>query len=207
MPTVEKKIGGAKNGGSRKVETDKGPKFYAADDISPLASAGKSGKRNPAREAKSKGIAKLRSSITPGTVLILLAGRFRGRRAVFLKQLAKGLLLVSGPYCVNGIPLRRVNQAYCIATSTKVDVGGVDSKKFDDAYFAKPVTKKVKKDGKDFLKEDAKASTGPSEARAADQKAIDDAMMKGIQKEPMMAAYLKSRFSLSKGDKPHLMKY
>ena len=111
MPTVEKKIGGAKNGGSRKVETDKGPKFYAADDISPLASTGKSGKRNLAREAKSKGIAKLRASITPGTVLILLAGRFRGRRCVFLKQLAKGLLLVSGPYCVNGIPLRRVNQA------------------------------------------------------------------------------------------------
>ena len=207
MPTVEKKIGGAKNGGSRKVETDKGPKFYAADDISPLASTGKSGKRNLAREAKSKGIAKLRASITPGTVLILLAGRFRGRRCVFLKQLAKGLLLVSGPYCVNGIPLRRVNQAYCIATSTKVDVGGVDCNKFDDAYFAKPAVKKVKKDGKEFLKEDAKASTGPSEARAADQKAVDEAMMKGIEKVPMMAKYLKSRFSLSKGDKPHFMKF
>merc|ERR1712054_567966 len=117
---VSKTIGGPKNGKTREVG-EKAPKFYPADDVPVKAPS--------AREAASKGVAKLRKSIEPGTVLILLAGRFRGRRCVFLKQLPSGLLLVTGPYAVNGIPMRRVNQAYVIATSTKVDVSKVKTSK------------------------------------------------------------------------------
>lgn len=149
--------------------------------------------------------AKLRASITPGTVLILLSGRFRGKRVVFLKQLESGLLLVTGPYKVNGVPLRRVNQTYVIATSTKVDVSGVDASKYDDAFFKRAETS-AKKGEEGFFAADA-ATTGPSDARKAAQKSVDAALLAVVNKTPMLKAYLNAKFSLKKGDKPHAMKF
>ena len=76
-------------------------------------------------------------TLTPGKVLILLAGKFRGKRVVLLKQLPSGLLLVSGPHKINGVPLRRVNPAYVLATSAVVPLNGVNVAAVDDQYFRK----------------------------------------------------------------------
>ena len=101
--------------------------YYPADDVKTIH----------VRKHKLPNPTKLRKSILPGSVLIVLAGRFKGRRVVFLRQLSSGLLLVTGPYCVNGVPLRRVNQAYVIPTSTQVSLAGLDVASIDDSYLAR----------------------------------------------------------------------
>ncbi|KAJ3500756.1 hypothetical protein NLJ89_g9648 [Agrocybe chaxingu] len=186
---VEKTIGGEKNGGKRLVPTTKAPRFYPAEDV-----------RQPKKTRKSPKAPSLRSSITPGTVVILLAGRYRGKRVVFLKQLASGLLLVTGPYKVNGVPLRRVNQAYVIATSTKVDISGVKvDDKFDDAYFSKPSTKTASSAEEEFFEEGKPKAKEPfPESKAADQKAVDSAILAAIKGTESLSKYLKASWGLSK---------
>ncbi|KAL2122483.1 hypothetical protein VTJ04DRAFT_2938 [Mycothermus thermophilus] len=152
-----------------------------------------------------------RSSLQPGTVLILLAGRFRGKRVILLKTLDQGVLLVTGPFKINGVPLRRVNARYVIATSLKVDLTGVDQAKIDEVAQPKYFTAekaKEKASEEAFFKQGEKPQKKPvSSTRAEDQKAIDKALIANIKKVDMLASYLATSFSLRKGDKPHLMKW
>ncbi|KAI4525668.1 ribosomal protein L6e-domain-containing protein [Schizophyllum commune] len=195
---VEKTVGGEKNGGKRLVPTQKAPRFYPAEDV-----------RQPKKSRKSPKPTALRSTITPGTVLILLAGRYRGKRVVFLKQLESGLLLVTGPYKVNGVPLRRVNQAYVIATSTKLELGDYKvDEKINDAYFAKEKTKGSQSAEAEFFEDGKpKAKEAFPESKAADQKSVDKAIVEAVKKTEHLAKYLSSSFGLSKGQYPHELKF
>jgi large subunit ribosomal protein L6e len=97
--------------------------------------------------------------LQPGTVLILVAGRFRGKRVILLKHLPQGILLVTGPFKINGVPLRRVNARYVIATSAKVELEGIDEKTVEkigeEGYFTRE--KKQAKDGEEtFFKQGEK---------------------------------------------------
>jgi len=143
--TVE--IKGDKNGGKRVIPLEKAPRFYPAEDVP-----------RPKKSRKVTKPTKLRSSIAPGTVLILLTGRFRGKRVIFLKQLKSGLLLVTGPLKINGVPLKRVNQAYVVATSTKADISSCLEKldKFDDLYFKREKKPSKKDSEKEFFENEQK---------------------------------------------------
>jgi len=173
-----------------------GDRFYSADDV-----------RVPLRSQRASGrTAKLRKSIKAGSIVILLAGRFRGKRVIVLKQLKSGLLLVTGPYKVNGVPLRRVNQAYVIGTSTSVDVSKIDVSKIDDAFFARAVVKSAKKDGDKFFDKDAKKE-GPNATRKAEQKRVDAAIAPLLKTNKVLKSYLNAKFSLRNGQRPHLIKF
>merc|ERR1711876_98328 len=139
---VEKKIGGAKNGGTRMVRVKKLANDYPTQDApAPGTSV----------NFFSKHKRTVRSSLSAGTVAILLAGVHKGKRVVVLKQLETGLLLVTGPFKLNGCPLRRVNQIYLLATSTKVDVSGVKiPDNVNDEYFRRAPKKANNKEGDIF---------------------------------------------------------
>lgn len=199
---VEKPIGGANNGGTRRVLLTKPPAFYAAQ-----LNKKRKIKRKPKTNFK-----RLRPSITPGTVCIVVAGVHKGKRVVFLKRLASGLCLVNGPFKINACPLRRINQIYLIATSTKLPIGKVEiPANINDNYFRRAKAVRAKKEEGDIFEQKTEKYV-PSEQRKEDQKKIDGQLIGIIKKfqpsyRKLMFAYLGSTFALRNRMYPHLLKF
>jgi len=140
--------------------------------------------------------------------LILLSGRFRGNRVVLLNKLPSGLLLVTGPYVINGVPLRRVNPAFVIATSTKVDISGVHlPENLNDAYFRRLTQKKGKSEPEQRFENAEKPKKEVNPQRVADQKVVDDLLVPVIEAVPQLKCYLRAKFSLDKHQYPHNLKF
>merc|ERR1711976_708436 len=198
---VEKKIGGAKNGGTRMVRVKALQNDYPTQD---KKAAGTS------KNFFSKHVRSLRSSLTPGRIAVVLAGVHKGKRVVVLKQLASGLVLITGPMKVNGCPMRRINQIYLLATETSINVDSVKiADNINDDYFkrAKAAKGPKKTEGSADIFTNKKEDYKPSDQRKADQDAVDKQVLEAIKKHPegaSLKAYMKATFSLSKGQYPHM---
>ena len=131
-----------------------------------------------------------------------------------MTNLTKIITSISGPFKVNGCPMRRINQRYLLATSTKVDVSSVKiADKINDAYFRRARkdrranTGAGKKEGGDIF-EAKKETYKASDERKQDQADVDKQVLAAIKKHKdgvALKQYLRHNFALSKGQYPHQM--
>ena len=131
---------------------------------------------------------------------------------VVLKNLPSGNLLVTGPYALNGVPLKRVNSAYVIATSTNISLNGVAAN-VDDAFFKKQVkfTKNQLKNASETRNKKAQEGKDAeakwkAEAKGV-QKSVDSALLANIKKTEDLSGYLSTRFTLNTNSRPHELKF
>jgi len=201
---VEKPIGGAQNGQKRLVKVKKSKKYH------PTAVG------TIRRVVKRTGIirkTKLRGSLKPGTILILVAGVHAGKRVVLLKQLDSGLLLITGPFKINGVPLRRVNQQYVIATSMRLDLSKVKVRdEINDTYFRrdKKSLRKQRQQQEGEIFAYSKSQYEVTDTRKKDQTEVDKQIMgliKTKKEKKVLLKYLASPFCLRSGQFPHRMKF
>lgn len=198
---VEKQIGGAKNGKTRIVRVSKNRSSYATKARVST---------RPTNDYFKKHVRHTRRTLVPGKVLILLAGRHKGKRVVLVKVLKSGLLLVNGPFYLNSCPLRRISQRYVISTKTRVNLKGVTiPEHINDAYFKRADKKKARKtEGDIFAKKVEKYQ--PSEQRKKDQVEVDKLLKGAIKKTNqglLISKYLKSNFALRSHQYPHRLRF
>ncbi|RZR76994.1 hypothetical protein BHM03_00001925 [Ensete ventricosum] len=207
----------AKNGGSfphhdpKPAEpapsSAKPPKFYPADDV-----------KTPIPNRRKPKPTKLRYMDTPPSLSVVLCTEIVWNYVLGFESHL--ILDAVGPFKINGVPLRRVNQSYVIATSTKVDISGVNADKFGDKYFTKERKEKTKKGEGEFFETEKEVFCFPAhtllffswkmqetkalpQEKKDDQKAVDSPLIKAIEAVPDLKAYLGARFSLRSGMKPH----
>ena len=157
------------------------------------------------RQCKAPKASHISAPLTPGQVVIILSGRFRGRRVVYLKKLESNLLLVTGPYKYNGVPLKRVNAAYVLPTNTKLNINAEIAKNVNDKFFDRVDIERTKEE--DFFEDKEKKKGRISDDKKKLQTEVDTEVKKAVDGVPMMKEYLRNRFALKNGDKPHLMKF
>ncbi|CDR94920.1 ribosomal protein L6e, putative [Babesia bigemina] len=173
---------------------------------------------------------KIRPTLKPGAILILLSGSYKGKRVILLKVFKEsGLLLVTGPFLFNGVPLRRVNPRYVIATSTNIfemeEVGGSRCQaaveeavasltdesfgKTKETRMAEFKERKKRNKGAMFVDNaDAEKVAEETKQKIKDkQDKVDGVLAPFLKNSPILCQYLKTRFTLRSGMYPHKLKF
>ncbi|KAL7677142.1 hypothetical protein ACOME3_003387 [Neoechinorhynchus agilis] len=178
---------------------------------------------------------KLKKSLVSGTVCIVLAGCQVGKRVVFLKQMERsGLALVTGPYRLNGCPLRRVNQNHLLATDTRIKLDDIklpetvnddmfarhdkkqkelrrkNRKKFDRSSNQKKVVESVFGEGSEgAVHVKFRLPDDVRQKRMVVQKEVDKQVLDALTKQygNVMKGYLASKFHIDNGVYPHRLKF
>jgi len=119
---------------------------------------------------------------------------------------------VTGPYKLNGVPLKRVNAAYVIPTRTSIKLPTLSTlESVNDLFFKKQDEKKAgdKKEKKAavFFDDPKARKERITETRKNSQNLIDTEISKVIKDVPNLRDYLRCRFALKNGDRPHQMNF
>lgn len=150
--------------------------------------------------------------------MILLGGAHKGKHAVVLKVLESGLILVTGPHKINGLPLRRVHQMFTIVTSTKIDLDKINlPADLNDSYFKRPAEKKThglkgakQQEGEANIFSKKRVDYELTTKRKEDQVTVDKQVLEALKKHPekqFLVPYLASHFYLKNKQYPHKMKF
>merc|ERR1712227_424592 len=129
----------------------------------------------------------------PGTVVIIVAGRFGGKRVVVLKSLGSRLL-ISGPYKVNGVPIRRVYRSIVINTTVKVDLTGLDMSCFNENNIG-------------HIKNNKQYFSSALAQYKQKRTVLEKALIKKITSVPKLTQYLTKKFTIQDGMPPHRIKF
>ena len=174
---------------------------------------GEAGQQGKNKRTKSTPVPRFRESLSVGTVVILVAGPYKGKRVVIVKQLDSGNIAVTGPYAVNGVPLRRVNPRFVVATSTKLPTAELDTTGVNDAFFNKTKLKcrSKKSESEDVFMGQADQSVERilPEKKVEMQKKVDKILTKFLEnpENALLKQYLKTRFTLRDRMYPHALKF
>ncbi|CRH01705.1 60S ribosomal protein L6-2, putative [Plasmodium relictum] len=173
---------------------------------------------------------KLRKSIEIGKVAIILSGKHMGKRCIITKILQSGLLVIVGPYEVNGVPLKRVDPRYLVVTSTNIfnfdnikklkeefvkKVEDIDDNSFIKSLDIKRKQKKLLKSKNESLFmnnviekiKEIRKNDPKTQKLEKIQKEVGKLLKPEILKDKVFYSYLKSKFTLRNDMRLHKMKF